>query len=87
MGLDVLRGAIEKHKTDAVVEGRQEHGYPTPEQVREARSLGIETHGMNAKSIQDAIEAKKSGADDPHLREAHLREVHLREVHLREAHP
>ncbi len=65
MSLAELETAIAEYHRDKIESGRQEHGHPTPEQVREARSLGIEIHGMNAKSIQDAIEAKKSGAGDP----------------------
>ena len=52
-----LQRAIAKSQADTIAAGRQQFGNATQAQIQQAQGLGIQTHGMNAKSMQEAIDA------------------------------
>ena len=52
-----LENAIAQKQSSTTAAGRQEFGNATQAQIQQAQGLGIQTHGMNAQSIQEAIDA------------------------------
>ena len=52
-----LENAIARKQSSTIEAGRQQFGNATQAQIQQAQGLGIETAGMNAQSMQAAIDA------------------------------
>ena len=59
MSTGQLNQAIASAQQAPIDTGRQQYGNATQAQLQQAQSLGIQTHGLDAKTIQEAINANQ----------------------------